>query len=126
MSSHVPTHPVAEEEPQQKGMLGKLKETFGLGGGAQEGTSTTERVKETAHGVKEELKEKVAPGTPGRAGPVCAPSEVGAARRRGAAKAGSKAGRGRVQRRASAACRLWKRRVLGVAPSALSFCHQSA
>lgn len=76
----VPSHPVtAEEAEHPKGVLGKIKETLGLGGaGAEEGGKTvTESVKETAQVAKEKV---TAPGTPGRAGavaPVCPASEVG-------------------------------------------------
>ena len=74
----VPTHPAAGEEPQQQGFLGKVKQTLGLGGASheahEEGHATvTERVKETAEAAKETV---AGPGTPSRAGPVCAASEV--------------------------------------------------
>lgn len=84
-SRDLPTHPVTEEqlqpkaEEQPKGVIGKVKEVFGLGGGPSEakaGVSERSETYEKEHA--EASKERVAgPGTPGRAGPVCAPSQVG-------------------------------------------------
>ncbi|KAL4439967.1 hypothetical protein ABPG75_002968 [Micractinium tetrahymenae] len=75
-SRDVSAHPVAEEQP--KGVLGKVREVLGLGGGpseAQAGVSEYAETYETEHA--EASKERVAgPGTPSRVGPIgAAPSK---------------------------------------------------
>ncbi len=75
-SRDVPTHPVTEE--QGKGPLAKMKEALGLGGGSGKAeTSVSEKVETSVKEHAEASRERVAgPGTPNRAGPVCAPSQV--------------------------------------------------
>lgn len=75
--AEAPTHPVAAEQPapQKKGLLGKLKEAVGLEAPAEEGAASSEQASYRER-ESERLDVSAAPGTPARAGPVCAPSQV--------------------------------------------------
>ena len=111
--AEVPSHPVVAEEQQPKGVLGKVKEVLGLGGGSPQPSesvqaSASERVHEEATSSGGAA---AGPSTPSRAGPVCAPSEV----RAGGGRPRGGGGRGEA---AAAVRRLHQRRPRGQLPAA--------